>query len=86
MECNCEKRNVKPILTVAVPFNHADKIDSIHEALAETIKDYHIIVYIDTGDNLKFHVFYDKDADEKKVEDVTQFVKEEFEKLKLKLK
>lgn len=65
----------KPIFIIGLPF---DTENINFGKIKKYLNDYHILVYI--GKNFeepKFQVFYDKDIEEKKIEEVQQMILEE---------
>lgn len=64
----------KPIFIIAVPQRDADEIPFIMQNLKDTMSDYHHIVYPHSKDEPEFKVFYEKDFDEVKYEELKQIV------------
>ncbi len=64
----------KPILTVGVPMLTAANRVKISEELNKRIKDYHNIIYVTCGDEVKFEVFYEKDMSEIELSELKELV------------
>ncbi len=68
----------KPIFTIGLPLD----IENVNIGkIKEDLPDYHVLIYL--GKNIeepKFQVFYDKDIDEKKIEEVQKMIMEEIKK------
>ena len=66
----------KPIFIVTVPESLKENFDSISHYLNNEIKDYHCITILSNVEDFKFQVFYEKDFNEVKYEELKQIVKE----------
>ena len=64
----------KPIFIIAVPQRDAEIIPILLQELKRKMKDYHHIVYPHSKDEPEFKVFYEKDFDEVKYEELKQIV------------
>lgn len=67
-------RQVKPILTVGIPLLSLQGYDDIYKKLKNQIKDYHIIVYNNIENKVKFEVFYEKDISEIELKELRKLV------------
>lgn len=74
---------VKPILVVGLPEDAPkEAIDLVGEKISSTIdEEYHVLVYISKKIDFSFQVFYEKDFDEVKYEELKQIVKDKINNL-----
>ena len=66
----------KPIFLVGLPIGTPKiTLRKIYEEL-KGIRDYHHLIYINTSDNYEFKVFYEKDFNEVKYDELQKIIKE----------
>jgi hypothetical protein len=66
---------VKPIFIVGVSFINDEHFNLTQKSLQETLgEDYYCIVYLHNHDTPHFQVFYEKDFNEVKYEELKQLV------------
>ena len=73
------KKQVKPIVTVSIPFMVGmEQQAKIAEDLNKMMgKDYYILVFIAAVTEPRFQVFYEKDFNEVKYEELKEYIKKE---------
>lgn len=66
----------KPIFLIGFPrTTQVEQIQIINKALDKKLKDYHTLTYLQNeSDEMLFNVFYDKDMDNVKFEEIKEFV------------
>lgn len=84
-ECNCKaaNKNPKPILVVSLPYtasiaNHQNVNESLYERGIGD--DYHILVIISKKEETIIEVFYEKDFNEVKFEELKEIVENSLKK------
>ncbi len=65
----------KPIFLVGLPHRDEGYVNDIVEGLNLKLTDYHTIVYMHHKDDTEFRVFYEKDFDEVKFEELKEIVR-----------
>lgn len=80
----------KPILTIGIYYNYEfskeineQTLNNVINNLCDDInKDYHVLAYFTLSVEPKFNVFYEKDFNEAKYEEIKQFIQSEIDKIK----
>lgn len=79
--------NIKPIFCIGLSIDVDDAyLYEVNSQVAEYLKnDYYILIYKCNTDNPIFNVFYDKDYDEKNIEEVKEFINQKLKEINIKL-
>ena len=67
----------KPILTIGIPEASFEIVQRLQKQIKRQMKDYHVLVYASNGDEPKFQVFYEKDFNKVKFNELKEIVKGE---------
>lgn len=67
---------VKPIVLIGIPFASKQQISELesHEKIKSLKFDYHVLIINISDDKLKFEVFYEKDFNHVKFEELKELV------------
>ena len=84
-ECNCKatSKSPKPILVISLPYSAsiADHQEARNNLYKKEIKDdYHILVIVSSKEETIIEVFYEKDFNEVKFEELKEIVKNSLKK------
>ena len=72
----------RPIFTVGLPLNDFDqeRLKETAPLIKDAAPDYNVLVYTHGGNEFKFDVYYEKDFNEVKYEELKEIIKEKCEK------
>ena len=67
----------KPIFTIGVPNkSNKEQIDNLYSILENKLQDYHVLIYYNYKEEVKFDCFYEKDFNKVKYEELKNIVKD----------
>ena len=73
--------NTKPIFIIGMPDDNYEELDQIRETLSGQLPDYHVLIYSSLNyKDPQFNAFYPSDFEEKKMEEIKRWIKEEINK------
>ncbi len=78
--------NIKPIFTVGLPkcANLSD-IETLNNKISEKMNDYHVLIYVSNSDGYIFEVFYEKDFNQVKFDELKKIIKNSLNKNELEI-
>lgn len=77
------KKNIKPIVVIKVPsHNSQEHFEEMRNSLKESVmsKDYYFLIFPDDINEVDVKIFFDKDIEEKKIEDLHKDILETLNK------
>ena len=70
----------KPIIVIRVP-DHVDMgIEDIREDFSSVAEDYHILIIAEERDDIDIDIFYEKDFNKVKYEELKRIIKDNYDK------